>query len=182
MKSKLGVRVIKCNETKPRRSFRQKRDNIKPDHKAFFLCINKADSQLLLDPAKWPADVVSAWFFKKKDDDAKSTPTEAAAVVSDANKQHQIVVEAVIHSDQHAAAAVADGTNGNGIGNGIGNGNGNVDNGMDGNGNGAEAMTLSPINGNQSDEFSEAIELDDDITDHNSTSIAVVDLPSIVLP
>ena len=64
VKSKLGVRVIKCNETKPRRSFRQKRDNIKPDHKAFFLCINKADSQLLLDPAKWPADVVvSAWFF-----------------------------------------------------------------------------------------------------------------------
>ena len=66
----MGVRVLKCNETKPRRSYRQKRNNVVPtDHKAFFLSINRLDTKLLLDPKKWPADVsVSAWFFKKKED------------------------------------------------------------------------------------------------------------------
>ena len=84
VKSKLGVRVILCNETKPRRSFRQKRDNLMPDHKAFFLCINMADKNLLLNADKWPADVaVSAWFFKKKTDYAPATtPSTAAAAAS----------------------------------------------------------------------------------------------------
>lgn len=66
----LAVRIIKCNEVKPRRSFRERRDKIFPtDRKAFFLCINRSDTKLLLDADKWPADIsISTWFFKKKTD------------------------------------------------------------------------------------------------------------------
>ena len=65
----LGVRVLICSKTKPRRTFKERRDNVTPsDRIAFFLCINGADKGLLLDSSKWPADVsLSPWYFKKKD-------------------------------------------------------------------------------------------------------------------
>ena len=65
---RLSARVISCNEAKPRRTFTEVRDDIFPtDRKAFRLCINKADTQLLLDPSKWPSDIaISEWYFKPK--------------------------------------------------------------------------------------------------------------------
>ena len=170
VKSKLGVRVILCNETKPRRSFRQKRDNIMPDHKAFFLCINKADKNLLLNADKWPADVsVSAWFFKKKTDDAPTTTPSTAAPAAGggdgSNDQQETVAadaSAAVQPVQPAAVANMNGMNGIG--------NNNIRH---------EAMSLSPINADHSDEFSEAVDHADTTSVHNSTSV-VVDLPSIL--
>ena len=73
----MGVRVLKCKETQPRRTYRQKQDNVVPtDHKAFFLKINNGDTKLLLDPSKWPADIsVSPWYFKEKTDHQTTTTT-----------------------------------------------------------------------------------------------------------
>ena len=64
----LSIRVISCHEVNPRRTYRQKQENIYPDdHKTFRLCINKADSNLLLNPEVWPDDIaISAYYFKPK--------------------------------------------------------------------------------------------------------------------
>lgn len=88
VKSTLGVRVITCNKTKPRLSFRERRDGIAPDHNAFCLCINKADAKLLLRPDKWPSDVsISAWYFKPKTDG--SSAAAAAATANDRQREQQ---------------------------------------------------------------------------------------------
>ena len=65
----LNVRVLSCHEVKPRRTHRQKIQEIFPtDHKTFRLCVNKADTKMLLNPEKWPADIsISNWYFQKKD-------------------------------------------------------------------------------------------------------------------
>jgi len=64
----LSIRVISCHEVNPRRTYKQKQENIYPDdHKTFRLCINKADSNLLLNPEVWPDDIaISAYYFKPK--------------------------------------------------------------------------------------------------------------------
>jgi len=97
--SSLGVRVISCFKVNPRLTRYQLRNNITiVDRHAFRLCINRADSKLLLQPEKWPPDVVVAnWYFARKAvdgaDDAVETATDgivgtasggaAAAVVAD---------------------------------------------------------------------------------------------------
>jgi len=114
----LSVRVLKCNEAKPRRTFRQIKENIFPtDHKMFRLCINKADTKLLLSAEKWPADIaISAWYFKPKqtveaaaaaaaaaaDNAPAAAPTaaEAAAAVIDDNPLSE---QAAAETDEHAA-------------------------------------------------------------------------------
>lgn len=61
----LGVRVISCYEVKARMSNWQRKHYTLPDHRTFRLCINKMDSDLLLNPDDWPADIViSRWHFK----------------------------------------------------------------------------------------------------------------------
>jgi len=68
--SKMSVRVVSCFETKPRK---RRSDNSSvssvstiSDRKAFRLCINSDDCELLLNDRKWPAHVtVSKWFFKQ---------------------------------------------------------------------------------------------------------------------
>ena len=97
VKTTLGVRVINCNKTKTRRSVRQRRENITPDHVAFCLCINKADTDLLMRPDKWPADIsVSAWYFKPKKD-AENTADDR----QQPGEQQQSVVMNVV-ADVHA--------------------------------------------------------------------------------
>ena len=184
----LGVRVLECNETKPRRSHNDKINNVVPDHKAFFLCINKADSELLLDSSKWPADVsISAWFFRKKDDKQTTPSTPAAGTFSGTGATTSttgaasagvvptnsntggpgadvaadtaatsVVVIADVHQIDTADIETA-----------------------------AEEMNLSPIHqlhntGDHSDEFAEASDTVIVNDAHNSTSIHVVDLSSIV--
>ena len=65
----MGVNIVSCFETKPRR----RRSDCIPtdgmpfefDRKAFRLCIASDDQHRLLDASKWPAYVsVSEWFFK----------------------------------------------------------------------------------------------------------------------
>ena len=65
----LSVRVLSCYELHPRRTRKQKENSVYPfDRKTFRLCINKADSELLLRAEKWPSDIsISAWFFKRSD-------------------------------------------------------------------------------------------------------------------
>lgn len=59
-------RLIDCNETKPRRTYKERRDNIPATgRKAFFLCVNKADVSSLMQSDKWPTDIsISKWYFK----------------------------------------------------------------------------------------------------------------------
>ena len=60
----LNVRVVSCFEVQPRR----RRNTSETPSKAFRLCINRDDSQLLLIPENWPAYVgISAWQFKTGD-------------------------------------------------------------------------------------------------------------------
>jgi len=83
---RLSVRLIKCNATNPRRTYHERKQNITPtDRKAFFVCINKADTDLLLKAEKWPADIsISDWYFKKKIVESATAiiETTAAAVAS----------------------------------------------------------------------------------------------------
>jgi hypothetical protein len=65
--SGLGVRVISCFKVKPRISFFQRENRIKPAHSTFRLCINRADTKQLLQASKWPSDIlISEWFFSSK--------------------------------------------------------------------------------------------------------------------
>ena len=179
--ARMGVRVLECNNAKPRRSRKQKANDEVPDHKAFYLCINKADTNLLLDPSKWPADVtVSAWFFKKKDDEQQQTmitPSRSATVAVSAAAASAATAAAAspraapvetptattdvitatgsitVSADVHHSAAAAD----------------------------AESMELSPIVDNiaANNDHSDASDtMQDDAL--NSTSIHVVDLSTIV--
>lgn len=77
---RLSVRVLSCHETKPRRTFREVKNNIMPtDRKSFRLCINKADTSMLINAEKWPADIaISPWYFKPKTSDAPATVAPAA--------------------------------------------------------------------------------------------------------
>lgn len=177
----LGVRVLDCNDTKPRRSFRQKQNNIIPDdHRAFFLCINKADTDLLLNASKWPADVsISAWFFKKKDAQQSSTTAMNQTVVQSNTTTTATTVAAdviTVAADVTVSAATAVSESESY----------SVDSRP------VVVMNLSPINNNdnntdlelhntgQSDEFDEASDiLNVDNAAHNSTTVHVVDLSSI---
>ena len=71
----LSVRVVSCHDVKPRRRRRHVNgvnDNIDYNNddcsvitKAFRVCINSDDKDLLLDADKWPAYVaICEWFFK----------------------------------------------------------------------------------------------------------------------
>ena len=65
MFKELGVRVYTCFEVAPRMSVRQRQLNLRPTHRTFRLCINKADGKILLNPDKLPADIsISKYFFK----------------------------------------------------------------------------------------------------------------------
>jgi hypothetical protein len=65
--SRLGVRVISSFKVKPRLSDYQRRHNYL--HNTFRLCINRADSELLLQADKWPSDIlISRWSFSGKSD------------------------------------------------------------------------------------------------------------------
>ena len=65
--SSLGVRVISCFKVKPRISIFQRENRIKPAHSTFRLCINRADTEQLLQASKWPSDIlISEWFFSRK--------------------------------------------------------------------------------------------------------------------
>jgi len=81
IKRKLRVRLLKINYTNPRRNGYEIRNNIKPtDRKAFFVCINKADSDLLIRGDAWRDDVyIDHWKFKNK---SKTTTTAAAAAAA----------------------------------------------------------------------------------------------------
>jgi len=79
----LSVRVISCHKVKPRRTYKQKRDNIYPDdHNTFRLCIYKADSNALLNPEVWPDDIaISTYYFKpnRSDDQSEQRAEEPSA-------------------------------------------------------------------------------------------------------
>jgi len=68
IKKKLRVRLLKINTTNPRRTGYEIRNNIKPtDRKAFYVCINKADVDLLTRGGAWRDDVyIDEWKFKIK--------------------------------------------------------------------------------------------------------------------
>jgi len=90
---RMRVRVLSCHKTNPRRTFYERRQKIKPeDRRAFRLCINRADTDLLMNPDNWPADIaISAWYFKpKKSDDSAAaeevTAAAAAAAVDEATE------------------------------------------------------------------------------------------------
>ena len=64
---KLKVRLLSCYEVKPRTSRWQREHGIIPDHRAFRVCINRADKDRFLDDSKWPSDVtVSTWYSMKR--------------------------------------------------------------------------------------------------------------------
>ena len=66
----LRVRVLSCFEVKPRTTRWQRSHGIIPDHRAFRVCINRADNERFLDETKWPSDViVSTWYSMKRTDE-----------------------------------------------------------------------------------------------------------------
>ena len=86
----LGVRVITCFKVKPRRSTRQKHARIIPsDRVAFRLCIDRDDSDKLLVPERWPADVtISRWFFQLPNASADNDEYHGAAGPDDTSAKH----------------------------------------------------------------------------------------------
>jgi len=57
--ARLGVRVVTCYEvTKPRMTRWQRAHNVIPDHRAFRICINRADNDKFMNEAKWPATLL----------------------------------------------------------------------------------------------------------------------------
>ena len=194
----IGVRVLGCDETKPRRSYRQKVNNVVPDdRKAFRLCINKADTKLLLNPSKWPADVsVSAWFFRKKDDNivnnqhtTSSSPTAAAAAAVVAAATPPLPPSppsppVAVQTDRDVTAAAVANTATVTVD--VHQPASSVSPAGEMETDDAETMNLSPIdslhNTGHSDEFDEASDTLLVNNAHNSTSIHVVDLSSIVQP
>jgi len=80
--SKMSVRVESCYEVKPRR---RRRDD-SSDRKAFRLCINSDDCEMLLDDSKWPAHVtVSKWFFKQRNNTTNNTSNRPGVGVREMN-------------------------------------------------------------------------------------------------
>jgi hypothetical protein len=78
--SSLGVRVLSCFEAKPRLTARQRERGIKVERKTFRLCINRADTNTLLNPDVWPSDVsIFRWFFKQSTQSSSSTKDPASA-------------------------------------------------------------------------------------------------------
>jgi len=85
--SKMSVRVVSCFETKPRK---RRSDNSSAstisDRKAFRLCINSDDCEMLLNDSKWPAHVtVSKWFFKPKETNSITNQPEEGRATLDPN-------------------------------------------------------------------------------------------------
>jgi hypothetical protein len=177
----MGVRVLACNDTKPRRSYWQKVNGVVPaDRKAFYLCINKADTKLLLNSSKWPADVsVSTWFFRKKDEHQETviapSPSTAAATIAAA----ALSQSAFIESD--AAVAITAATAGTDtfdayLATALAAVSAEVD---------TEPMNLSPIvNTICRDKSSDGlVEVSESLLEdaHNSTTVHVVDLSNVTL-
>jgi hypothetical protein len=73
----MSVAVLSCHEVKPRVSAYQRRTGVEvTDRRAFRLCIYAKDRGLLLDAAKWPANVsISDWFFKTSTDRTTTATT-----------------------------------------------------------------------------------------------------------
>lgn len=85
----LGVRVVNCHEVQPRRSRWQRENFLIANHRTFRLCINKFDKGLLLNPDKWPVDIIiSRWNFKSRhtDTDAESTEPHGDRVLPNADR------------------------------------------------------------------------------------------------
>ena len=91
----LSVRVLTCHAVNPRRSYRQKQNDIYPtDRKTFRLCINKADSKLLLNPEKWPADIaISAWYFKKDNKDTIADVHQSSGVSTEQTVAAEVLAD-----------------------------------------------------------------------------------------
>jgi hypothetical protein len=84
----MQVRVLSCFEVKPRTTRWQRAHDIIPDHRAFRVCINRADVDRFLDESKWPSDVtVSKWYSMQRTDDAD----RQHQMESDANDDHTVL-------------------------------------------------------------------------------------------
>jgi len=60
---RLGVRLVSIFGVTPRMTRWQRRHNTVVDHRAFRVCINRADTDRFMDATKWPADItVSRWY------------------------------------------------------------------------------------------------------------------------
>lgn len=84
----LGIRVISCFEVKARETAWQCKNLEEPDHRTFRVCINRGDTDLLLNSDNLPSDtVISRWQFKHDDkptvidNELARRPTAAAAAV-----------------------------------------------------------------------------------------------------
>lgn len=96
----MGVNIVSCFETKPRR----RRSDCIPtdgmpfefDRKAFRLCIASDDQHRLLDASKWPAYVsVSEWFFKpqaRQQSQQQQQPHQGSVPASASTELHQISI------------------------------------------------------------------------------------------
>jgi hypothetical protein len=76
---KHGVRVITCYEVKPRTTRWQRSHKIQPDHKAFRVCINRADNSRFLDASLWPLDITVSRWYSKKDQNENAEQNDAQA-------------------------------------------------------------------------------------------------------
>ena len=82
--TRLGVRVLTCHEVQPRRTRWQRANDVAPDHRAFRICINRADTDRFLNDEKWPADItISRWFSKKLHADNNQPGDTVTAMESD---------------------------------------------------------------------------------------------------
>jgi hypothetical protein len=103
----LGVRVVSCFEVKPRLSMWQRLHNVIPDHRAFRVCINKADANLFLNASSWPNDItISLWFSKKNEGQERQTAAQmvhnsTAIGDGDGDLTSSTVQQGGSHNQQH---------------------------------------------------------------------------------
>ena len=104
----LSVRVVKCNEVRPRQ---RRNDTGTVNGKAFRLCINRDDRSLLRDADKWPAYVgISDWIFKPTNTGGNTNDNRSRAVDEAArvNGAAGAVLRRNVQSDEISAADAAE--------------------------------------------------------------------------
>jgi len=105
--SSLNVRVFSCFPTNPRR--RRYETEIPEDRKAFRLCIDEDDRDLLLNDTKWPESVIISEWYRLDPNTRRQQRTERM-LISQSDESQSNQVSAVIENLPTSFSDNAEGT------------------------------------------------------------------------